>query len=193
MGGPGADFPLIGPAIAAAAAGDEIRVRGGVYREDLVVDKRLAIVGEWRPTLFGTGLGSVVTLLADGCELSGFAIEGSGTGETNEMDAAVQVRSNGNRIVDNTIRRAFYGIVVADARRNEIADNEIHGLRERPFGRRGDGVYAVPGAGNLRRPQSDQRTSATPSTFSTRRAAAQSTTSSPTPATACTTCFPTMR
>ena len=40
VGGPGADFPLIAPAIAAATAGDVIRVRGGVYREDLVLDKR---------------------------------------------------------------------------------------------------------------------------------------------------------
>jgi nitrous oxidase accessory protein len=141
VGGAGADFPLIAPAIAAAAAGDEIRVRSGVYREDLVLEKRLALVGEGRPTLFGTGLGSVVTLLADGCELRGFAIEGSGLGQTNEMDAAVQVRSNNNRIVDNVMRRVFYGVVVADSRRNEIADNEIHGLRERPFGQRGDGIY----------------------------------------------------
>jgi nitrous oxide reductase family maturation protein NosD len=141
VGGDGADFPLIAPAIAAALAGDVIRVRGGVYREDLFIDKQLAIIGEGAPTLFGTGVGSVVTILADGCELSGFAIEGSGTGETNEMDAAIQVRSNGNRIVDNRLRRVFYGIVVADGRRNEIADNEIHGLRERPFGRRGDGIY----------------------------------------------------
>jgi parallel beta-helix repeat protein len=57
------------------------------------------------------------------------------------MDAAVQVRSNGNRIVDNLMRRVFYGVVVADATRNEIADNEIHGLRGLPFGRRGDGIY----------------------------------------------------
>jgi len=141
VGGPGADFPFITPAIAAAGPGDEIHVRGGVYREDLVVDKRLAIIGEGRPTLFGTGIGSVVTLVAPGCELSGFAIEGSGTGDTNETDAAVQVRSNDNRIVDNVMRRVFYGIVVADARHNEIADNEIYGLRDRAFGRRGDGIY----------------------------------------------------
>jgi len=141
VGGAGADFPLIAPAIAAASAGDEIRVRRGVYREDLVVDKRLAIVGEGGPTLFGTGVGSVVTLVAPGCELSGFTIEGSGTGETNETDAAVQVRSDNNRIVDNVMRRVFYGVVVADARHNEIADNEIRGLRERAFGQRGDGVY----------------------------------------------------
>src|SRR5262249_41284342 len=69
VGGTGADFPFIAPAIAAASAGDEIHVRGGVYREDLVVDKPLTIVGDGRPTLFGTGVGSVVTLLADGVEL----------------------------------------------------------------------------------------------------------------------------
>ena len=39
VGGERADFPLITPAIAAAASGDVIRVRGGVYREDLVLDK----------------------------------------------------------------------------------------------------------------------------------------------------------
>jgi nitrous oxidase accessory protein len=141
VGGQGTDFPFITPAIAAAASGDVIRVLGGVYREDVVLDKPLALNGEGHPTLFGTGVGSVVTIAAPGCELSGFTIEGSGLGETNEMDAAVQVRSNGNRVVDNRMQRVFYGIVVVDARRNEIADNEIHGLRELPFGRRGDGIY----------------------------------------------------
>lgn len=141
VGGVGADFPLIAPAIAAAAAGDVIRVRGGVYREDLLLDKRLSIIGEAQPTLFGTGLGSVVTIVSAGCVLSGFTIEGSGTGQTNEMDAAVQVRSDGNRIVGNRMRRVFYGVVVADARGNEITDNEIQGLRDLPFGRRGDGIY----------------------------------------------------
>jgi nitrous oxidase accessory protein len=141
VGGAGGDFPFISPAIAAAADGDVIEVSAGAYREDLVVDKRLTIAGVGRPTLFGTGVGTVVTILANGCELSGFAIEGSGTGLTNEMDAGIQVSSNGNRITDNILRRVFYGIVVSNAARNEIADNEIHGLRELPFGQRGDGIY----------------------------------------------------
>jgi nitrous oxidase accessory protein len=141
VGGNGADFPLIGPAIAAASAGDEIRVRGGVYREDLFVDKQLTIVGEGRPTLYGTGQGTVVTIAAAGCVLSGLVIEGSGTGQTNQMDAGVLVRANGNRVVGNTMRRVFYGVVVTDSTRNEIADNEIQGLRDLPYGRRGDGAY----------------------------------------------------
>ena len=75
VGGEGADFPLLAPAIAAASTGDVIRVRGGVYREDLVLNKRLSIRGEGQPLLFGTGIGSVVTITENGCELTGFVIE----------------------------------------------------------------------------------------------------------------------
>ena len=60
VGGAGADFPFITPAIAAATSGDTIRVLGGVYREDLVLGKSLTLSGEGHPTLFGTGVGSVV-------------------------------------------------------------------------------------------------------------------------------------
>jgi nitrous oxidase accessory protein len=141
VGGAGADFPFITPAIAAASDGDIVEVRAGVYREDLVLDKRLTLVGVGRPTLFGTGAGTVVTIVAANCELTGFVIEGSGTGQTNAMDAGVQVQSSGNRIADNTLRRVFYGIVVANAMHNEIAGNEIHGFGDLPFGQRGDGIY----------------------------------------------------
>ena len=141
VGGAGADFPFIAPAIAAAAPGDVIRVRPGVYREDLAVDKRLTIVGEDNPLIIGTGVGTVVTIAAPRTELTGFVVEGSGTGQTNAMDAGVLVLSNGNRIVGNTLRRVFYGIVVTNATHNEIADNDIQGLADLPFGQRGDGIY----------------------------------------------------
>ena len=148
VGGAGADFPLLSPAIAAAGPNDVIRVRGGVYREDLVVDKPIATRGEHGPVLFGTGVGSVVTIAANGCEVSGLTIEGSGTGQTNEMDAAIQVRSSSNRIVGNHMRRVFYGVVVVNGTRNDIAENVIEGLRDLPFGRRGDGIYLYRAPGN---------------------------------------------
>jgi nitrous oxidase accessory protein len=141
VGGAGADFPFIGPAIAAASDGDTVQVRAGIYREDLVITRRLSIVGIGRPTLIGTGIGTVVTIHAAGCVLTGLTIEGSGTGQTNAMDAAVLILSDRNRIAGNVLRRVFYGIVVTDATHNELTDNEIHGLRELPFGQRGDGIY----------------------------------------------------
>jgi len=143
-----ADFPLIAPAIAAAADGDEIRVRGGVYREDLRLDRRLSIVGEGRPVLFGTGLGTVIDVRADGCEIRGLTIDGTGVGVTNQMDAAVRLSSNRNVIAGNVMRRVFYGVVVAGGADNTIADNDIEGLLDLPFGRRGDGIYVYRGPRN---------------------------------------------
>lgn len=140
VGAAGADFPLISPALAAAADGDTILVGPGVYRENLVLHRRVSIVGHGSPLLFGLGTGSVIRILAPGCEIRGLVIEGSGTGETNDMDAAVQVASSGNRIVDNTMRRVFYGVVIG-APDNEVADNRITGFLDLPFGRRGDGIY----------------------------------------------------
>jgi nitrous oxidase accessory protein len=141
VGGAGADFPLIAPALAAAADGDVIRVGTGVYREALTVTTRVTIVGHGTPRLFGLGFGSVIRVLADGAEIRGLSIEGSGAGETNEMDAAIQVASSRTRIAGNTMRRVFYGVVVAGGVDNEIADNEIVGFLDLPFGKRGDGVY----------------------------------------------------
>ena len=135
------DYPLIAPAIAAAADGDEIRVRGGVYREDLVLDRRLSIVGEGHPVLFGTGNGTVIDVIADGCEIRNLIIDGTGAGASNQMDAAVRLSSNRNKVVRNVMRRVFYGVVVAGGADNLIADNQIEGLLDRPFGRRGDGIY----------------------------------------------------
>jgi nitrous oxidase accessory protein len=141
VGARDADFPLIAPAIAAASDGDTIRINGGVYREDIVLSKRLAIIGIGHPIVFGRNAGTVMTVLADGCEVRGLTIELSGTGATNEMDAGIRVASNGNVIAGNRLRRVFYGIVVANASRNSITDNDIEGLAELPFGKRGDGIY----------------------------------------------------
>jgi nitrous oxidase accessory protein len=132
---------LIGPALTAASDGDTVRVRGGVYREDLVIGKRIALVGEDRPVLFGTGEGTVLEIRAPGAEVQGLDIEGSGTGLTNRMDAGVRVTAAGVRVCRNRLRSVFYGVVVEDARGVEIRGNEIAGLAELPYGRRGDGLY----------------------------------------------------
>jgi len=142
------DFPLIAPAIAHAEAGDEIRIGAGVYREDLVLAKRLSLVGVGRPVLFGTGRGTVIDVRADGCTISGLIIDGTAVGTGNQMDAAVRLTSNNNIVSGNEMRRVFYGVVVAGGSGNVVADNSIEGLLDLPFGRRGDGIYVYQGPRN---------------------------------------------
>ena len=142
------DFPLIAPAIAHAQDGDEIRIGPGVYREDLVIAKRLSLVGEGRPVLFGTGRGTVIDVRADGCTISGLIIDGTGVGAGNQMDAAIRLTSNGNHVSGNIMRRVFYGVVIAGGADNLVAGNAIEGLLDLPFGRRGDGIYVYQGPRN---------------------------------------------
>jgi nitrous oxidase accessory protein len=140
VGGAAADFPFIAPAVAAAAAGDTIVVSRGVYREDLELARPVRLIGRDSPMLIGTGLGSVIEVSVPGCEVTGFDIEGSGTGESNRMDAAVHLAAGSGRVAHNRMSRVFYG-VVAEGEGSEISDNSIRGLADLPFGRRGDGVY----------------------------------------------------
>ena len=142
------DFPLIAPAIAAASEGDEIRVRDGVYREDLVLVRRVSLIADGKPILFGTGNGTVIDVMADGCQIRGLIIDGTGTGATNQMDAAIRLSSSANVIAGNTMRRVFYGVVIAGGADNLVTGNEIEGLLHLPFGRRGDGIYVYLGARN---------------------------------------------
>ena len=142
------DFPLIAPAVAVAEDGDEIRVGPGVYREDLVLAKRVSLIGEGGPVLFGTGRGTVIDVSADGCEIRQLVIDGTGVGAANQMDAAIRLTSSGNIVRGNVMRRVFYGIVIAGGSANLISDNTIEGLLDLPFGRRGDGIYVYQGARN---------------------------------------------
>lgn len=142
------DFPLIAPAIAHAEDGDEIRIGPGVYREDLVIAKRLSLIGEGSPVLFGTGLGTVIDVQADNCVVRNLIIDGTGVGAGNQMDAAVRLTSNGNVVSGNVMRRVFYGVVIAGGSGNVVADNAIEGLLDLPFGRRGDGIYVYQGPRN---------------------------------------------
>ncbi len=142
------DFPLIAPAIAVAADGDEIRISPGVYREDLVLAKRLSLVGEGGPVLFGTGRGTVIDVRADNCEIRNLIIDGTGVGAGNQMDAAIRLTSNGNVVSGNIMRRVFYGVVIAGGSSNLVTDNTIEGLLDLPFGRRGDGIYVYQGPRN---------------------------------------------
>jgi nitrous oxidase accessory protein len=147
VGAAGADFPLIAPALDAAADGDTIAVGPGVYRENLVVRRRVSIVGRGA-VLYGLGSGSVIRVMADGVEIRGLTIEGSGAGESNEMDAAIQVSSSRARIAGNIMRRVFYGVVIAGGADSQVMDNDITGFIDAPFGRRGDGVYVYRSRGN---------------------------------------------
>ncbi len=124
----------------AAQAGDTIFVQTGVYEGNLVLDKRLVLIGQDEPVLRGEGRGSCVVITADSCVLKGFVIERSGAMLVQE-DAGVLVKSHGNAILQNTLRDVLFGIYLLHADDNLVADNTISGRKQLEVGERGSGIH----------------------------------------------------
>ncbi len=144
---PEGPLPSIGEAIRRAAPGDTIRVEAGTYDGNLVIDKQLALEGTGRPVIRGDGRGSVVTVTADGCALSGFVVEHSGPMLVDE-DSGVLLRSNHNRIEGNELRDVLFGIYFYRSSDNVASDNVIRGRAWLESGERGSGIHIWDSARN---------------------------------------------
>ncbi len=148
VGGSAAEFRTIGSAIRAAQPGDTIRVSGGTYNEDLVLDKPLSIEGIGKPRIRGSGRGSVVVISAPNCTVRGLIIEHCGA-DLQAEDSGILVRSDGNRIENNELRDILYGIYLYQARRNVVRANTIRGRPELEVGERGAGLHLWDSPDNL--------------------------------------------
>lgn len=135
----GGEGPLatVGAALDRAAAGDTIRVGPGLYRERLVVERAVTLIGEGRPVLDGGGHGHVVEARAP-VTLRGFVLRGSGDRPERE-DAGVLVHGAPARIEDNRLEDVLYGVYLKEAPGSVVRGNEIRG-KSLPLERRGDGI-----------------------------------------------------
>jgi parallel beta-helix repeat protein len=126
--GPG-NYTHIQDAISAANKGDTIYVYSGTYVEHLIMSKSLRLIGENKNTTIidGNGNGDVIILIADDVSISGFTIQHSGSGVL--VDAGIEVYSDGNTIVGNTIaQNGEYGLGVFLNRssHNTIKNNTLY-------------------------------------------------------------------
>lgn len=146
-------YESIQEAINSASVGDEILVYPGTYYENIVVDKRLDLIGLKNPVIDAGGdyfKGPGLTILADGVLMEGFTIRNStNTAGDPQSGAGVLVRSNNNTIngnilennyrsgikvlggcnnsiTNNSVDSNFEGILLSDSHRNKIASNRIN-------------------------------------------------------------------
>jgi nitrous oxidase accessory protein len=134
--GPGA----LQRAIDAATSGDTVMVPAGTYHGNITLNKRVALLGMPGTILQGDGKGSVVTIAADSCEISGFRIERSG-GMLVEENAGILVFSDRNTISNNTLHDVLFGIYVFESDGNNVVRNEIRGREFLGLGERGSGIH----------------------------------------------------
>jgi nitrous oxidase accessory protein len=124
----------------AAQCGDTIFVPAGIYDGNLVIDKKLALIGRDWPVIRGDGNDSTVLITADSCVFKGFVVERSGKMLVHE-DAGILIKSNGNVVAENVFRDVLFGIYLLNADDNIITRNRILGRKALELGDRGSGIH----------------------------------------------------
>jgi len=112
-------------AIYKSQPGDTIEIQSGTYFENVVVTKPLVIrgvdTGNGLPTIDAGGMGSSITLLADGIRLENLNFQGAGGWD----EAGILIKSNGCTVLNNTAKNNHgIGIYLVNASNNILLNNE---------------------------------------------------------------------
>lgn len=126
--GPG-NYTQIQDAINDSSDGDIIYVYHGIYSENIVVNKSIALIGESKDNtvIDGSLTGTVVTISTDRVIISGFTIQNSGSGYP-YWDAGISIlspSSNNITIFGNNLTNNNWGIFLNHTSDNEIFENDI--------------------------------------------------------------------
>ncbi|MEO8680751.1 MAG: nitrous oxide reductase family maturation protein NosD [Vicinamibacterales bacterium] len=124
-----------------AHPGDRLVVEAGTYDGDLVIDRAITIVGRGRPTLIGSGLGSVVSVRAAGVTIEGFDIDGRGKGDLGKDTAGIHVAAPHVTIRDCRIRQSLFGIYLREADDAVVENSTVAGIPGRDPGENGSGIH----------------------------------------------------
>jgi nitrous oxidase accessory protein len=117
--------------IDAAKPGATITVSIGSYQGPVTIAKAIKLVGKGQPVIDGDGRGSVVSVIADGVEIRGFRIVGSGINLMKD-EAGIHVTGNDVAIVGNVIEDALHGIYLKQCKGFRVSGNTIKGKTTLP-------------------------------------------------------------
>ncbi|NPV65897.1 MAG: nitrous oxide reductase family maturation protein NosD [Anaerolineae bacterium] len=136
---PGGPYLSIAAALAAAAPGDIVEVRGGIHPAPLEITvPGVTLQGVDNPVIDGGGQGSLVIIAAPDVSLQGFTLRNTGRTLSHE-DTAIVAQAPRVTIADNTLENVLFGIYFANANNGVARNNVVRGLALEPS-LRGDGI-----------------------------------------------------
>lgn len=128
-------------AIHLASENDKIIITPGEYAEgNIVIDKRLFIIGKDYPVIDGKSDGEIFTIKANYVEISGLTIKNSGISYLKE-NAGVKLDGVSDcKIFDNKFINNYFAIYLAKSANCIIANNYIEGAKRREINS-GNGIH----------------------------------------------------
>jgi nitrous oxidase accessory protein len=139
----------IAETLSRATDGDTLRLMPGTYRETLVLDRPIRIVGVEGSVIDGQEQGSVITVTGADVSVTGVTIVGSGS-DHETIDSGIKLTRTATRaeVRGNVLLGNLYGVDIHGAQDAMVAGNRIEGRLDRRMNDRGNGVYVwnAPGA-----------------------------------------------
>ena len=129
--GPGQTYTKIQDAIKAANDGDTIRVYAGNYYENIVINKRLTLIGSGSTTttIDANGIGDVICINTSGVTIDSFTLTNSGNGSWYGGIALYNAK-NCSLVNNNVSSNRNFGIFFHQSSNNIIENNNISSNKE---------------------------------------------------------------
>jgi nitrous oxidase accessory protein len=125
---PSCPVDSISKGLAIANPGDTIFVKDGLYKEgNIVIDKRVVLLGLNMPQVDGDMEHEIFTVTADSVTIQGFQLQNIGTNYIKDL-AAINVKGALYcNIIGNRLINTFFGIYLQNTRDCILKDNYIEG------------------------------------------------------------------
>ncbi|MCI0454341.1 MAG: nitrous oxide reductase family maturation protein NosD [Candidatus Dadabacteria bacterium] len=120
-------YSSISEALESSSEGDTIFVKGGIYKEKIVINKGVHLIGEENPVIEGDYSGDVVRIEADKAGIKGFTIRKSGGDLLKDESGIKVVNSEGVRIEENQLDDNIIGVYLYSSPSNTIRNNTSYG------------------------------------------------------------------
>ena len=124
-----------------ARPGDRVTVPAGAYTGDLFIDRPMTLMGIGRPTLIGSGTGSVIRVRASDVTIDGFEIDGRRGGDLGRDSAGIHVAAARVTIRNCAVREALFGIYLLAADDAVVEGNTVVGIPGLQPGESGSGIH----------------------------------------------------
>ena len=120
------EVKTIKEAVALSQDGDEIIIKGGVYKEhDIVVEKSIHIRGVNGAIVDGENKETIFRFATDGFSISGLEIINVGRSYTKDFAAILVSRSDGFVIENNIFKHVFFGILIEKSKNGRVQGNVL--------------------------------------------------------------------
>lgn len=139
--GAGYEHATISAALSSAAAGDTVVITTGLYREhDLLVDRKLTVLGHGEAILDGELRHAIMTVKSDSVVVRGLHFVNAGVSFVKDNAALRFERVVGGIIDSCRFDGNFFGIYLADSRQCRISNNVLRASQERES-HSGNGIH----------------------------------------------------